>query len=269
MILIKENEITGQSTPQQDDQKKEEREKIDGIKRELKDLIEYKNEDDAISPLYNVYTLLNELGKKLEWPVTSSSHAQWPQMSIEQKMSLLFEIKHKTAATDAKSLSMSALNKQISFYGLAFFFHKLIEFHSYSTSTLILVPLFDTTNSTSPSSKPIVIECCDEPSPILENCLANLVFTLELWRKFNQHKEWMTIITKCLNNSKSDGIGYYKNFVADYYNSYLLGLSGTAAAGLGLNWTNVAALPLKRRLSALAYLFINEKASFKVIISTI
>ena len=186
-------------------------------------------------------------------------------------MSLLFEIKHKSAAADAKSLSMSALNKQISFYGLAFFFHKLIEFHSYSTSTLILVPLFDansTSSSSSSSSKPIVIECCAEPSPILESCLANLVFTLELWRKFNQHKEWMTIITKCLNNSKSDGIGYYKNFVADYYNSYLLGLSGTAATALGLNWTNVAALPLKRRLSALAYLFINEKASFKVIITT-
>jgi hypothetical protein len=237
------------------------------IKTELKEICEYAYTPSNIltgvnsSPFYNVYNLLDEVGKKLEWP----NIPQWNSMDIEQKMATLFELKQK----NEKSISISALNKQISFYGLTFFFHKLTEFQTLAKvafkDNLIFAPVFEASSTTQVESKaPIVLESFNRSDKLLEICLSNLIFSLELWRKFNQHKEFLTIITKCLNNSKSDGIAYFKSFIADYYNSYVLATSNTINSNM--SWTTVTTLPLRQRISNIAYLFFYEKSSFQVVL---
>lgn len=233
----------------------------------------------STSPFYAIYTLLDELAKKLDWPMVVSGSSE---LEIEQRLSRLFEMKSKTDST-AKSAPSSALNKQISFYGLAFFFQKLVEFQcaaqfcfNSSSAGLVMAPLFELASKQSEvesafvcsSNKPIAIDwthglCQPAHGRLVSKCLTSLACALELWRKFNQHKEWMTIIVKCLNNSKSDGIGAYKSFIADYYSSYVLTTAN--AVSLNLTWSAlVTTLSLKRRISLIAYLFVNEKASFKV-----
>lgn len=245
---------------------------------------EYKPTESQPSPFYAIYTLLDALSKKLDWPSLADTPTQ-----IEQKMSRLFELKSK-ADPMSKTMSISSLNKQISFYGLAFFFQKLIEFQCAarvcfpttggSTNGLIMAPLFEIgprsdssidliATATPAATRPIQIEYSLSPhsskSPVvLQTCLESFVSALELWRKFNQHKEWMTIINKCIINSKSD-LDIYKTFKLDYYECYML---TTQFADRNLNWSLLAStspqVSLKRRISLIGFLLIQEKTSFKV-----
>lgn len=212
------------------------------------------------SPFYNVYNLLEEISKKLDWPNTTMGSSKPQDVEIERKLSYLFELKLK----NDKNISMSSLNKQISFFGITYFFHKLIEFqtlcgHSFS-DMLILAPTFAPHQKSETSTAISVdVQTTGFTKPI-EATLTSLVFCLKLWHKFSQHKEFLTIITKCLNNSKLDGLVCYKGFLADYYNSYLLANSNS----INQNWTSLTTLSLKQRIATVSYLFIHEKSSFQV-----
>ncbi|RNA32311.1 hypothetical protein BpHYR1_012241, partial [Brachionus plicatilis] len=192
--------------------------------------------------------LLDEIGKKLDWPSVPETHAH-----IQDKMAFLFAIKQKPD----KQVSISALNKQISFYGLTFFFNKLTEFQAFNKNLyndqLVLVPSYTSDNQ------------CVQLGPVnsaLQKCVSNLMFCIKIWQKFNQHKEYYTIVTKCLSNSKLDSLSCYKNFLADYYNSFQLGLN-QSGQNSNHNWSNLTSLSLRQKIPVISYLFMNESISFK------
>lgn len=226
-------------------------ETITEIKTNLKDLIEYEfvPASSESTPYSIVYKLLDQIGKKLDWPSVPDTH-----QSIQDKMAFLFSIKQKPD----KQISISALNKQISFYGLTFFFNKLTEFQALNKNLyndqLVLLPAHKSDNQCNQLG-------CVNPS--LEKCVSNLVYSIKIWQKFNHHKEYYTIVTKCLSNSKLDSLSCYKNFLSDYYTSFQLG-TNQLGQNFTYNWTNLTNLSLKQKIPIISYLFMNESSSFKV-----
>jgi hypothetical protein len=184
-------------------------------------------------------------------------------MPIEDKMTYLFNLKLK----NDKSIQTSSLNKQISFYGISFFFSKLIEFQAACKAlfndSLIMSQTFITSVGTSDKT---IIYNRDEDNGVtmsdqIDYALSNLVFSLKLWQKFNQHKEFLTIISKCLSNSKLDSLNCYKSFLSDYYNNFLM------ASGPNLNnqsYNSLTGLTVKQKVPMLANLFKYETSQFKV-----
>jgi hypothetical protein len=248
------------------------------IRENLSDLISYKFESadqNSVlnSPFYNVYSLLDDIGKKLDWPswqkLSSNNSAQ--TMKIEDKINLLFNLKKKISMNDPATLKLqiplSALNKQISFYGIAYFFHKLSEVYSLNRATnasllterLVLVSdrfSYEIKESSFGNGEILPIQ-----ETLINSGVSNLIICLKMWEKFNQHKEISTIIIKCLSNSKLDCLPHYKSFLSDFYtNSYALAMSNQS------NQTaqNLANLNPKQKISLMAYLFMNEKKSIEV-----
>lgn len=181
---------------------------------------------------------------------------------IEEKLAYLLNLKAK----NDKQISAAALSKQISFYGLVAFFDKLIEFEVINkvvfSDMLIMTPTFhkdeiyeeiqvqDDKNVSTYSNNPV------------ERAVSNLVYILKLWNKFNQHKEFYNIISKCLSNSKLDSLSCYKHFVNEYYNSYSLALN--ILPNHNLSWASIESMNLKQKIPVLAHLLIKEKSSFRV-----
>jgi hypothetical protein len=238
--------------------------KLNMIQEKLAYLSNYgfKSADHA-SPFTNVYKLLDELGKKLEWPRIPESIA-----SIENKMRYLFQLKTR----NDKQIVMSSLNKQISFYGLAFFFQKLIEFHSVSKdffgNLLICCPCLrqESNSSTNGTQKKDVDFLFNEDekfnSTKIDLVSYLLIICLKLWHKFNTHKEYLTIINKCLSNSKLDGLSSFKFFIDEYYTNYSILFN--PAIVQGQNWSTVASLSLKQKIPIVANLFFNQKSPCQV-----
>lgn len=227
-------------------------ETVEKIKDNLKNLIEYKfvPSSNQSTPYSNVYKLLDEIGKKLDWPSVPVANER-----IHDKMAFLFAIKQKPD----KQISVSALNKQISFYGLTFFFNQLTEFQAFNKSLyndqLVLLPAYKSDDEYS------------QLSPVnfaLEKSVSSLIFSIKIWQKFNLHKEYYTIVTKCLSNSKLDSLSCYKNFLADYYTSFQLGIN-QLGQNVSYSWSNLANLSLKQKMCVVSYLFMKESSSFKVI----
>jgi hypothetical protein len=246
---------------------------IESINDNLNEVINFKfdvEKTNENSPFYNVYSLLDGIGKKLDWPPINSL-ANNLSLRIEDKISLLFSLKAKLTQNDPVisklNISLSSLNKQISFYGIAFFFHKLTEFFSLSKATfpqgLVLVSeSFVVDRNESIRDVPSDAFALNERDGV-HSAIASLVVCLKLWEKFNQHKEISTIITKCLSNSKLDTISIYKNFINDYYNnSFLLALNPKTVSN-NLSWTSLSGFSCKQKIPIVAFLFMNEKKSFE------
>lgn len=237
--LLNENEI-----PNLDDSSK-----YTHIYEQLKDLIEYKYTDKN-TPFSEVFKLLDEIGKKLDWPSLQANQ------TIEDKLSALLSLKQKS--DKQSSISISSLNKQFSFYAVALFFNKLIEFNAVSSeffsNKLILVKRYKFT-----MNKPVASATADSAqirTPI-DFSVASLIYCLKLWHKFNSHKEFSNVVTKCLSNSKLDLMTIYKNFIAQYYTNYSVALNLQSATQP--NWDTIGTLTSRQKLPALAHLFMNEK----------
>ena len=104
-------------------------------------------------------------------------------------------------------------------------------------------------------------------SPI-EFSVSNLIYCLKLWHKFNSHKEFLTVVTKCLSNSKLDLMTIYKNFSADYYNtfSHALNLKDNKAVP-AVSLETVNEMEIKQKIITLINIFMSEKCdknSFEV-----
>jgi len=209
------------------------------------------------SPFTNVYKLLDEIGKKLDWPRIPDNIT-----AIESKIRYLFHLKTR----NDKQIVMSSLNKQISFYGLAFFFQKLIEFHSISKdffdNLLIFCPSLRH-DSTSGIQKKDINFLLNEDDQFrtskIDFVSYLLILCLKLWHKFNNHKEYLTIINKCLSNSKLDGLSSFKFFIDEYYTNYSILFNPTIVQSH--NWTTVSTLNLKQKIPMVASLFFNQKSS--------
>jgi hypothetical protein len=239
----------------------------------LKDLIDYKsietnNYYNGSSPLNNVYNLLDEIGRKLNWQ-SLLPPSQQTKVNIEDKMFKLFELKNDPtmAINNNPSFSLSSLNKQISFYGVSYFFQKLIEFQSivecfFSDKFLMtrcfkLFPNGSIVKSQNDDIKNEAKSC--EP---IDNVIISLTKCLQIWHEFNKHKEFLTIVTKCLSNSKLDTLSCYKCFISDYYLSYSFALNINTNQ-TAPTWTTLDGLNLKQKIQALASLFINETQSIQ------
>ncbi len=117
MRLLNENEIPNLEDPAV---------RFAYLNEKLSDLIEYKYELNG-SPFTCVFQLLDEIGKKLDWPnlpLNSSTSIQ----TIEEKLTSLLLFKQKP--DKQANISVSSLNKQFSFYAITLFFKKLIEFNA-------------------------------------------------------------------------------------------------------------------------------------------
>lgn len=241
------------------------------VKANLGDLIEFQYKPSAAfnenntSPFYYVYKLLDEIGKKLTWPPIQSS-VPTSSLPIEDKLTYLLNLKSK----NDKQISISSLNKQISFYGLAAFFNKVIEFQALSKHTfsdmLVLSQTFNNTDTPQSNSKPFKVNKDLSFDPV-EFTISNIVYCLKLWQKFNQHKELFTIISKCLSNSKLDSLSCYKSFLSEYYNSFALGLN--LMSSQNLTWGSFDNFNIKQKISVIANLFMSEKTSFQVTLALV
>lgn len=123
---------------------------------------------------------------------------------------------------------------------------------------LIISPLFKS-DPPLDTNQPSNFSATSQP---LELAISNLIYCLKIWHKFILHKEYYTIVTKCLSNSKLDSLNCYKNFLADYYNSYQLAVSNNPSGTH--SWSIISSLNYKQKIPLIAYLFMNEKTSFKV-----
>ena len=104
-------------------------------------------------------------------------------------------------------------------------------------------------------------------SPI-EYTAYSLIYCINLWHKLNSHKEFLTVVTKCLSNSKLDQMAIYTNFISQYYNNYSLALNLTNNQAHTSNWEIINSLSSKLKIPALTSLFMSEKCdqnSFEVI----
>jgi len=207
--------------------------------------------------------LLDEIGKKLGWPVIESAKPL-SVIPIEDKISYLLNLKAK----NDKNISVAALSKQISFYGLVAFFDKLLEFEVINkvafSDMLIMTPTFFTDEINDEQQTQDDKNLSAYSNIPVERAVSNLIYILKLWHKFNQHKEFYNIISKCLSNSKLDSLSCYKHFVNEYYNSYALALN--LLPNQNLNWASIEGMNLKQKIPVLAHLLIKEKSSFRVII---
>jgi hypothetical protein len=256
---------------------------VESIIENLSSLINYKFSKVTggieNSPFYNVYSLLDGIGKKLDWPpINSIANSQ--MLRIESKVTLLFSLKAKLTQNDPVitklNISLSSLNKQISFYGIAFFFHKLTELSALCKQTfsrgIVLASeaffvdqsIHDTNNDNAIQDVPASLALISDAEQKHNATVAILIVCVKLWEKFNQHKEISTIITKCLSNSKLDTIAIYKTFLTDYYtNGYLLALNPKPPLTNSLKWDSLKDWTCKQRIPIVAYLFMNEKKTFE------
>ena len=186
--------------------------------------------------------------------------------SIEDKLSVLHNFKLKP--DKQLNVSVPSLNKQFSFYAIALFFNKLIEFNvvsdEYFSNQLIMVRKFKFNNSSQITTSPD-LEVFKSP---IEYTAYSLIYCLKLWHKFNSHKEFLTVVTKCLSNSKLDLMAIYKNFISQYYNNYSLALNLANSQAHASNWETINSLSSKLKIPALSSLFMSEKCdqnSFEVI----
>ena len=171
------------------------RERIEFINESLKDIINYKSNIEQ-SPFQHVYKILDEIGRKLEWPAIPVSGLQAISfVEIENKFSYLLGLKAKAAETASKSISITSLNKQISFYGLALFFNKLIEFNAvackYFSNMFVLIRKYKPNGSGNVSSGAVNFD--GEFNKPIDFAMYSLIYCLKLWHKFNSHKEFLTI----------------------------------------------------------------------------
>ncbi len=235
------------------------------MNRNLSDLIDYRHatsHEDA-SPFEQVYSLLDEIGKKLDWPpLPIHLHTSANTSNIDAKLSHLLSLKSKSAESNSKSATISSLNKQISFYGLALFFQKLIEFNAinnaFFNSSLVIARRCDSSVASGFMEK---LQTTERFSGPIEFAVKNLVYCLKLWQKFNSHKEFSTIVTKCLSNSKLDSLTCYKNFLVQFYNVYAFRANPSPT----LTWESVETLTCpKLKLAAVVNLLISEKTQFNV-----
>lgn len=167
---------------------------------------------------------------------------------------------------DNKSISVSSLNKQISFYGIALFFHKLIEFNAisakYFSSNLVLTRRLDLIIKSQFLESLTPQNLSDSYNEPIDFAICTLVFSLKLWQKFNSHKEFSTIVTKCLSNSKLDSLSCYKNFIIEYYNVYAATLNPAISPP---TWESLnELLTVKQKIPILINLFVTERTSFNV-----
>ena len=239
--------------------------KLQSIKENLKDVFEYKFDSNLrnhieSSPFICVYKLLDEIGRKIDWPPINDT------LNIEEKLSYLLAVKQKAD----KGISISSLNKQISFYGLALFFNKLIELNTiakkFFSDMLVICRKFKLNVYSQYSSQSLIEESNYFTEPI-DFAISNLIYCLKLWHKFIQHKEFSTIVTKCLSNSKLDSLICYKNFINDYYNFYSQALNITTSSQQ--TWASLSSLPLKQKIPLIVNLLISEKSNIQVHIRNI
>ncbi len=231
------------------------------LRRTLLGLDEYKyspNGSDLSSPFLNVYKLLDELGTKLDWP----SNADFPftAMTIEEKIKFLFEWKLK----NDKTISISSLNKQISFYGISIFFSKLIEFQAMCKS--LFSDMLIMTQSLIRVDKLAEITYDSDDIALtdqIEFAICNLIYCVKTWYLLTKHKEFLTIINKCLSNSKLDSLGCYKVFLNEYYNNFTMVQNGPNSTNQSYN--SLTGMNAKQKVPMLANLFKYENASFQVI----
>lgn len=257
--LLNENEI-----PNLDDM-----EKFNELNFKLSNLIEYKYTQDNGSPFTCVFKLLDEIGKKLDWPNLPNNSSQKSIQNVEEKLTTLLNMKHKPDMKQS-NISVSSLNKQFSFYAIALFFNKLIEFNAISKEYFTKLVMSRKFKYNSFNSAIIVNNTNDflheESNEPIEWTSCCLIYCLKLWHKFNSHKEFLTVVTKCLSNSKLDLMAIYKSFLTDYYNNYALALNLNNST-LAFNWENCTDLDLKQKIPALAHLFMsndNKSDSFQL-----
>lgn len=228
--------------------------RIEFLNSNLKGLVDYKyynpkftaSHQDNSSPFQHIYKLLDEISKKLDWPTLPAPNTTLQNgasfCDVDNKLSYLLSLKSKLASETTKppaasNISVSSLNKQISFYGIALFFHKLIEFNAladkFFSNRLTLTRKFDAVVKRKfienlQASKLLDKEdkFCNDP---IDYAICTLVYCLKLWQKFNCYKEFSTIVTKCLSNSKLDSLTCYKNFLNEYYSVYSSTLNAESA----------------------------------------
>lgn len=248
-------------------------ERIEFLNQNLTDLVDYKYVADASntdnSPFQHVYQLLDEIGKKLDWPAMPNNLQNSSLSGSDNKLSYLLTLKAKALETKSSNVSVSSLNKQISFYGIALFFQKLIEFNSltkaFFNDNLLMTRKFDLVvkQTFMDTLEPASLSGSQQWFEPIDLAISTLVYVLKLWQKFNSHKEFSTIVTKCLSNSKLDSLTFYKNFLNEYYSVYSSTLN--AANSPAVTWESYQALTtLKQKMPVLVNLFINEMSSFDV-----
>lgn len=248
-------------------------ERIEFLNQNLTDLVDYKYVADANntdnSPFQHVYQLLDEIGKKLDWPAMPNNLQNSSLSDSDNKLSYLLTLKAKALETKPTNVSVSSLNKQISFYGIALFFQKLIEFNSlakaFFNDNLLMTRKFDLVvkKTFMDTLEPASLSGSQQWFEPIDLAISTLVYVLKLWQKFNSHKEFSTIVTKCLSNSKLDSLTFYKNFLKEYYSVYSSTLN--AVNSPAVTWESYQALTtLKEKILALVNLFINEMSSFDV-----
>jgi len=246
-------------------------ERIEFLNQNLRDLVDYKYVADSNntdnSPFQHVYRLLDEIGKKLEWPTLPNNLKNSSFLDSDNKLSYLLNLKAKAIETKSTTISVSSLNKQISFYGIALFFQRLIEFNSlakeFFSDNLLMIRKFDLVvkKNFMDSLKPT--HSGNQWYEPIDLAISTLVYCLKLWQKFNSHKEFSTIVTKCLSNSKLDSLTFYKNFLNEYYTVYSSTLN--PANSPVASWESFQSLTsLKQKIPVLVNLFINETTSFDV-----
>jgi len=241
-------------------------EKTGFMSKNLSNFVDYKYTTNLpnASPFEQVYCLLDEISKKLDWPPLPTQLQTSASISnIEAKLTHLLSLKSKSVETN-KSASVSSLNKQISFYGIAFFFQNLIEFNAvnkaFFNSKLVIARRCNSTVANGFLEK---LEASYRFNDVIEFAVRNIIYCLKLWQKFNSHKEFSTIVTKCLSNSKLDSLTCYKNFLVEFYDIYAF----KANTSSNLTWDSVSALKYpKLKLAAVVNLFITEKSQFNVIL---
>lgn len=246
-------------------------EQIKFVYESLGDLYTFKfeKENRNQSPFDNFFDVLTEIGKKLEWhTVTAAAVASTlpslqlsstsEKIQIEDKLSYLIKLKSK----NDKQVNSSLLTKQISFYGIALFFKKLIEFHSIAkelyNNRLIMIKTFQykSVNDAEAADGDKLKKSMPKTSEPLDIAMSNLIYCIKLWQRFYQHKDFLTIVSKCLSNSKLDSLSLYKTFISDFYN--------VATQSSTQTWDSLKDLELKPRIVALANLFMQEKEKIHV-----
>lgn len=256
---------------------------IEQIKQELSEFLSFKYEPKTSyqsTPFYMIYSLLDGIGKNLEWPALNkiadsnvvAGYNSKKIQNIEHKISFLFALKQKLIGGDQNvtklQIVQSLLNKQIAFFSLAYFFQRLTEFNSiskkiYPNGLVLVSERFEKQQAPAESNlSPIELSELDLDERSNLTATSNLITCIKLWEKMEQLNEIKTLVKTCVKNCKLDVVGFYKSFISDYYQ-----ISYSAAINelKDHDWTSLANFRGAQKIPILAYLFMNEKKSFEVI----
>ena len=244
-------------------------EQVKFVYEKLDDFYTFKLEKE--SPFDDFFDVLTEIGKKLDWHTVtaqavasslSSFSSSSDKIQIEDKLSYLLKLKSK----NDKQVNNSLLTKQISFYGIALFFKKLIEFQSIANelfnNRLIMIKTYQykSLSDAETADGEKIKKPMPKTSEPFDIAMSNLVYCIKLWQRFNQQKDFLTIVSKCLSNSKLDNLGFYKTFISDFYNVATQSTPTQSAQ----SWESLKDLEMKPRIVALANLFMQEKEKIHV-----